>query len=192
MSDYDSSLPIRTENDGDVVSKISDATIPSQQLKVNADGSIDVNAAFAVGTEVKITDGVETVNVSTSNEMQVKDDDSIALLTTIDADTGGILSDTSSIDAKLVDGNDIGDVTINNAGAGAAVNIQDGGNSITVDGAVTVSATDLDIRDLTSVSDSVVLPYAPSPVQEYVPGSMIPPPRISLRPCSEIPTPYSR
>lgn len=33
--------------------------------------------------------------------------------------------------------------------------IHDGGNSITVDGAVTVSATDLDIRDLTHVSDSV-------------------------------------
>jgi hypothetical protein len=32
-------------------------------------------------------------------------------------------------------GVDIGDVTINNAGAGAAVNIQDGGNSITIDNA---------------------------------------------------------
>lgn len=37
------------------------------------------------------------------------------------------------------DGVDIGDVTINNAGGGSAVNIQDGGNSITVDG--TVAAT---------------------------------------------------
>lgn len=35
------------------------------------------------------------------------------------------------------------------------VNIFDGGNSITVDGTVTVTATDLDIRDLTHVSDSV-------------------------------------
>lgn len=32
---------------------------------------------------------------------------------------------------------DIGDVTVNNAGAGAAVNVQDGGNSLTVDGTVT-------------------------------------------------------
>lgn len=37
------------------------------------------------------------------------------------------------------DGVDIGDVTINNASGGSAVNIQDGGNSITVDG--TVAAT---------------------------------------------------
>jgi len=40
----------------------------------------------------------------------------------------------SSIDGKLVSGTDIGDVTINNAGAGSAVNIQDGGNSLTIDG----------------------------------------------------------
>jgi len=39
-------------------------------------------------------------------------------------------------------GVDIGDVTINNASGASAVNIQDGGNSLTVD------ATNLDIRDL--------------------------------------------
>jgi hypothetical protein len=37
------------------------------------------------------------------------------------------------------DGVDIGDVTINNASGASAVNIQDGGNSITVDGSVTVT-----------------------------------------------------
>lgn len=39
----------------------------------------------------------------------------------------------SSINGKLVNGNDIGDVTVNNAAGASAVNIQDGGNSITVD-----------------------------------------------------------
>jgi len=53
---------------------------------------------------------------------------------------------------QLADGHN---VTVDNGSGGAAVNIQDGGNTITVDGAVTVSATDLDIRDLTSASDSV-------------------------------------
>ena len=38
-------------------------------------------------------------------------------------------------------GVDIGDVTINNASGAAAVNIQDGGNSITVDGTVAVSGS---------------------------------------------------
>lgn len=38
-------------------------------------------------------------------------------------------------------GVDIGDVTVNNAAGASAVNIQDGGNSITVDGTVAVSGT---------------------------------------------------
>lgn len=74
MADFDSSLPVRTENAGDIIAKIADATITSQQLAVNADGS---------------------------------------------------------------------------------VNITDNGSSITVDGSVAVSATDLDIRDLSHSQDSV-------------------------------------
>lgn len=38
-------------------------------------------------------------------------------------------------------GVDIGDVTINNGAGAAAVNIQDGGNSITVDGSISVTGT---------------------------------------------------
>ena len=51
-------------------------------------------------------------------------------------EAGGNLA---GINAKLVTGTDIGDVTINNAAAGSAVNIQDGGNTITVDGTVTTT-----------------------------------------------------
>lgn len=78
---------------------------------------------------------------------------------------------------------DSGSIAVNNASGAAAVNIQDGGNSITVDGtvavssvagnvtvvqptgtnlhvvvdsgAITVSATDLDIRDLSLAQDAV-------------------------------------
>lgn len=239
MADFNSSLPVRTETAGDLDIFISDATTPTQKLKVNADGSIDtnfasgsaveitdgvdtlavngdgsinavvtatdldirdlsasqdnvaisdgtdtlaieadgsinVNAAFAAGTKVQLTDGVDDALVSAAGELQTKDDGAIALLTTIDADTSNldvalstraseatlstVAGDTTSIDGKLVDGNDIGDVTINNAAGASAVNIQDGGNSITIDdggASLTVDAADLDIRDLTSVSDSV-------------------------------------
>ena len=53
--------------------------------------------------------------------------------------TVGLSAGTNGI-GKLTsnDGVDIGDVTINNASGASAVNIQDGGNSITVDGTVTV------------------------------------------------------
>ena len=83
------------------------------------------------------------------------------------------------------DGVDIGDVTVNNAAGAAAVNIQDGGNTITVDGTVaatqsgvwnigtvasitadvniadggntiTVDAIDLDIRNLSEATDQVL------------------------------------
>ena len=64
MADFDSSLPIRTENIGDVVSKICDATVESQQLKVNADGSIDVNASIPAGTKVIITDGTDDLAIN--------------------------------------------------------------------------------------------------------------------------------
>lgn len=51
-------------------------------------------------------------------------------------------------------GVDIGDVTINNASGGSAVNIQDGGNSITVDGSVTC---DTELAAATTVVDSKTL-----------------------------------
>mgnify|MGYP000555692682 CR=1 FL=1 len=72
----------------------------------------------------------------------------LALRVTVASDSTGVLSVDDNGGALTVDGTvtaaaqpgvDIGDVTINNAGAGAAVNIQDGGNTITVDGSVTAN-----------------------------------------------------
>jgi len=62
-----------------------------------------------------------------------------AVLDTIAAKDFATQTTLAAMNAKLVSGTDIGDVTINNAGGAAAVNIQDGGNAITVDGAVTVT-----------------------------------------------------
>lgn len=78
-------------------------------------------------------DGTVTANLSATDN---------AVLDTIDA-----VLDT--INAKLVTGTDIGDVTINNGSGASAVNIQDGGNTITVDGTVTanLSATDNTVLD---------------------------------------------
>lgn len=74
-----------------------------------------------------------------------------------------IAGDTTSLDGKITACNTgavvvaSGSITVANAGAGSAVNIQDGGNSITVDGSVTVTATNLDIRDLTPANDTVAI-----------------------------------
>ena len=52
------------------------------------------------------------------------------------------MTDDGSFSLAANSGVDIGDVTINNAAGASAVNIQDGGNTITVDGAV-VAAGDV-------------------------------------------------
>lgn len=62
-------------------------------------------------------------------------------------DTGAVVVSSSALPTgastaalQTQPGVDIGDVTINNASGAAAVNIQDGGNSLTVDGTVTANA----------------------------------------------------
>jgi len=52
-------------------------------------------------------------------------------------------------------GVDIGDVTINNAAGVAAVNIQDGGNSITVDGTITEANSSAILTSLQLIDDAV-------------------------------------
>lgn len=61
------------------------------------------------------------------------------------------------VNAKLVSGTDIGDVTINNASGASAVNIQDGGNTITVDGTVAVTNSDItSIKTAVEVIDNAI------------------------------------
>lgn len=51
---------------------------------------------------------------------------------------------------------EIGDVTVNNAAGGSAVNIQDGGNIITVDGTVTVANDNGATSTTSSVASNVI------------------------------------
>jgi hypothetical protein len=64
-----------------------------------------------------------------------------AVLDTIAAKDFATQTTLAAINTKLVTGTDIGDVTINNSTGASAVNIQDGGNTITVDGTVSANAT---------------------------------------------------
>jgi hypothetical protein len=62
-------------------------------------------------------------------------------------------------------GVDIGDVTINNASGASAVNIQDGGNSITIDGTVSISGTvtvDTELPAAAALADNTANPTAPA------------------------------
>lgn len=153
MSDFDSSLPVRTENDGDVVVKISDSATPSQQLKVEADGSINVNAT---STNLDIRDLVfATDKVDVSGSEVSLDAATLAALEDItvsatDLDIRDLVFATDKVD---VSGSEVSldattlaaleSITVQNAAGAAAVNIQDGGNTITVDGTVELGATTL-------------------------------------------------
>jgi len=85
---------------------------------ITVDGTVISNQGTAAATAgawpAKITDGTDIATVTAAGELNVL--------------------------ATAQPGVDIGDVTVNNAAGASAVNIQDGGNSITVDGTVAVSS----------------------------------------------------
>ena len=103
----------------------------TNRLKVDASMSSDIE----IGA-VEIKDGAtDTRAVVGANGLEVNVKTSVL-------PTGASTETTlSALNAKLVSGTDIGDVTINNAGLGSAVNIQDGGNSITTDNPVLTDGT---------------------------------------------------
>lgn len=127
MSDFSSSLPVRTEQDGDVVVKIADSTTPSQHLKINPDGSIN------------ITDNAGSITVD-ATDLDIRDLDS----TTDSVEVLQATHDNLNANANI----QVNNTDVSNANP---VPVSDAGGSLTVD------ATDLDIRDLTHVSDSVKL-----------------------------------
>jgi len=167
------------DNAGNVV------TVTGGRLDVNATVSIETalvdDSAFAIGTDKVNAQGF--LADETATDSVDEGDIGIARMTLdrrmiVAADQRGTwtvdlgATDNAVLDAiaaSLVDietNTDYGAVvgggveatalrvTIANDSTGV-LSIDDNGGSITVDGSVTVSATDLDIRDLTHVSDSV-------------------------------------
>jgi hypothetical protein len=94
MADYDSSLPIRTEANADVVASISDSTGANQwvidtngigmvnlsdgtnTLAIAGDGSISVT--FPAGSEIKITDGTDDLAINADGSINVVVQDAVA------------------------------------------------------------------------------------------------------------------
>lgn len=86
MSDFNSSLPVRTENAGDVIAKLADATTPSQQLAIDASGRIttkmDDGAGNAITSQVNGAQRALDVGINVSG-VQI-DPRSIRALTSAD------------------------------------------------------------------------------------------------------------
>lgn len=163
MADFNSSLPVRTENAGDVIAKISDATITSQQLKVNADGSIDTNVSATdldirdlshTQDSVKVGDGTDFLAVNADGSINITDNGGSLTVDATDLDIRDLDSAQDSVEVlqathdnlNLNANLQVGDADVAN---GNPVPVSDAGGSLTVD------ATDLDIRDLSHTQDSV-------------------------------------
>lgn len=139
MSDFNSSLPTRTQIPGqanydDMIVKIGDSTNPAtQQLTVNSDGSVNV------------TDNGGSLTVD-AVDFDIRNLD-------YTADSVSVLQAThDSLNANA-------NIQVNNTDVSNAnpVPVSDAGGSITVDGTVTVTATDLDIRNLNATQDNVAI-----------------------------------
>lgn len=117
MADYPSSLPVRTEANGDVAVKVVDGTIVSQALTVNGDGSVN------------ITDNGGSLTVDATN-LDIRD--LVFATDKVDVSASVVALDAGTLAA-------LESITVQNGAGVAAVNIQDGGNSITVDGTVSAS-----------------------------------------------------
>ena len=57
MADFNSSLPMRTETNGDVAVKVVDGATPSQELSVETDGSVNIRLNDGAGTDLTSTAG---------------------------------------------------------------------------------------------------------------------------------------
>lgn len=141
MADYASSLPVRTENSGDLIVKICDKTVESQQLKVNADGSIDTNM---VATDLDIRD-----LVFATDKVDVSGSSVTATVSATNLDIRDLVFATDKVD---VSGSS---VTV----SATDLDVRDlvfATDKVDVSGSsVTVSATNLDIRDLAFATDKV-------------------------------------
>lgn len=126
-------------------------------------GSITVDAPVATPVFVRLSDGATAIST-----LPV----SLASVPSHNVTNAGTFAVQSTNQANS--GVDIGDVTINNSTGAAAVNIQDGGNSITVDGSVTadteLTTADLDLGAGSDVRAVVGLVGSKSGGAQLIPG----------------------
>lgn len=140
-----------TQGSGTTVATDDVAGVHYQRVKL-VDGTADGTTPIPGGA------GGLLVDLGSNNDVTVTG------TVTADAGTGfaPVVTDGSAAGTTgtHVLGTDGTNAQILSTNASGHVNIADGGNVITVDGTVTATATDLDIRDLSSATDSVTVAQA--------------------------------
>lgn len=143
---------IVTPNGNAIIDEVNDAVRVNVVTGGGSSGTEYADGAArgtATGTLAMGDDGtnVQSVKVDTAGVLAVQDNGgSLTVDGTfwqatqpVSAATLPLPTGAATAALQTQPGVDIGDVTVNNASGVAAVNIQDGGNSITVDGSVSVS-----------------------------------------------------
>jgi hypothetical protein len=161
MSDYNSSLPIRTETAGDVAVKVVDS-LGVNQLKVESDGSINTNSTIT-GTDLDIRNLVfATDKVDVSGSEVSLDSATLAALENItvsatDLDIRDLAFATDKVDVTgstvTLDSTSL--AALENITATISGDINLSATTLAALENITVSATDLDIRDLAFATDKV-------------------------------------
>src|SRR5258708_31625149 len=99
MSDFNSSLPIRTETNGDAAVKIVDGTVVSQALAVDASGLIGAKLfdSAGVGLTSTLNAGKQSLDVNMTNSITVgvADKTTFTYGTSAFEPIGGAFQDTS-------------------------------------------------------------------------------------------------
>jgi hypothetical protein len=145
--DTDSSMTgtvAMVEGAADTVVTLKQPTTPTDTQPISA-ASLPLPTGAATAAKQLADNHQVTVSNIASTPLGLTDDElratavpvSVATIPSHNVTNAGTFAVQSTNQANS--GVDIGDVTINNSTGVAAVNIQDGGNSITVDGAVTVT-----------------------------------------------------
>lgn len=111
--------------------------VPSAHLSLDADGNLRTSGVAVIGGSVEISNDVGNP-VPVSGTVEITNDVGNAI--PVSAASLPLPTGAATAALQTQPGVDIGDVTVNNGAGAAAVNIQDGGNSITVDGSVTANA----------------------------------------------------
>ena len=109
MADYASSLPVRTETAGDIVSKLCDGTTNTQLLAIDASGKLKINTVDTVTTVSTVT-AVTTVATVTN----------VTTLGTITNDVG-VINGATALEVAQTSG-DVWEVHMNNSTAGDQIN----------------------------------------------------------------------
>lgn len=135
------STPVNIASDQTVPVSAASLPLPTGAATEATLATIDTDTGVIAGDTTSIdgkTPSLGAAVIASSVPVNIASDQTVPVsASSLPLPSGAATEATlSTLNAKFVTGTDIGDVTINNASAGSAVNIQDGGNSITIDNSV--------------------------------------------------------